>query len=235
MGRQNAAPRDFTSPHGAVSVGYHVVGGCAPYPELMRWGRKSDVSIDALPDRVRLLSAELDNIRAASLERTKLLNTKASFVVVAAGLIGSASSTGVRESESALLWLIPFGLTFLTVLTCTITLWPKKLRVAGAEGLVGELKVSESSRDEAEDFLLRIKVEEVKSRDEQYKVGSRWVKIAFVLLLLSLVSVVAVATTDALVTSSSPSQAPAPTPSEDTNDTQTHLQAGGRQAETVAQ
>ncbi|WP_164878258.1 hypothetical protein [Microbacterium enclense] len=171
------------------------------------------MSIDALPDRVRLLSTELDNIRAASLERTKLLNTKASFVVVAAGLIGSTSSAGVRDSGSALLWLIPFGLTFLTVLTCTITLWPKKLRVAGAEGLVGELKVSETSRDEAEDFILQIKVEEVKSRDEQYRVGARWVKIAFVLLLLSLVAVVAVATTDALVTSSSHSYAPSQIPS----------------------
>ncbi|CAL4859996.1 hypothetical protein MMM2322_01670 [Microbacterium sp. MM2322] len=147
--------------------------------------------------RVSLLSAELDNTRDAALERTRLLNTKASFVVVAAGVIGSASSVGVLQSDSSLIWLLPFGLTFLTVLASTITLWPRSLTVAGGREMVETWRVSELTGEELEDHLLEVKAREVESRDAQYKVGARWTRVAFVLLLASLISVVVVASVEA--------------------------------------
>lgn len=175
------------------------------------------MSVDHFAARVRLLSAELDKTREAAVERTRLLNTKASFVVVAAGVIGSASSVGVQEADSGLIWLIPYALTFLTVLAATITLWPRRLQVGGGREMVTEWRVSELTDESLEDHILEVKASEIESRDAQFKTGARWTRAAFVLLLLSLISVVAVATLDALPTANpapavSPSPTPTPTP-----------------------
>lgn len=54
----------------------------------------------------------LEKTREAAVDRTRLLNTKASFVVVAAGVIGSASSVGVHGADSGLISLFPVALAF---------------------------------------------------------------------------------------------------------------------------
>ncbi|GEM_PF-4181158 len=163
------------------------------YCERVFGRRKAeDISIDYRDARIRLLSEELDRTRDAALERSRLLNTKASFVVVAAGVIASVSSVGIGDREAGLAWVVPFSLTFLTVLTATVTLWPRKLKVAGGREMVTAWRESELTEYDLVDHLLEVKVQEVESRDAQYRLGSIWTKVAFVFLLMSLISVVVV-------------------------------------------
>lgn len=151
------------------------------------------------PERVRLLSIELDNARAASNERSRALTTKASFVVVAAGLLASATGLGLVKTETYLVGLIPFALTIATVLAATIALWPKQFTVLSPSDLVSEWLDSEFTGEQIEEALVAVKMREADSRDKQNEASSLWTKRAFVLLLLSLVAGLAVATYDAMV------------------------------------
>ena len=166
---------------------------------MQRRRRAADPSLDHKAGRVRLLSAELDIIRVASIERTRALTTKASFVVVAAGLVASATGIGLVNRDTYFIGLVPFVLTILTVLAATVALWPRQFTVGSASNLVSEWLDSEFTEDQIDEALVTVKMREAVSRDEQNERASAWTKAAFVLLLLSLVTALAVATFDALL------------------------------------
>lgn len=166
---------------------------------MFRRTRAADPSLDHKAGRVRLLSAELDIVRAASVERTRALTTKASFVVVAAGLVASATGLGLVNRYTFFVGLVPFILTILTVLAATVALWPRQFTVTSASNLVSEWLDSEFTEAQIDEALVTVKMREAVSRDTQNEKASDWTKRAFVLLLLSLVTALAVATFDAVV------------------------------------
>ena len=57
-------------------------------------GRKERLASRERLQRIRLLSSELDTLRNAAIERTRSIDTKSSFVVVAAGVLAGATFTG---------------------------------------------------------------------------------------------------------------------------------------------
>ncbi len=166
---------------------------------MLRRERAADPSLDHKAGRVRLLSAELDIVRTAAVERTRALTTKASFVVVAAGLVASATGLGLVNRDTYFVGLVPFILTIFTVLAATVALWPRQFTVSSASDLVSEWLDSEFTEDQIDEALVTVKMREAVSRDDQNEKASDWTKRAFVLLLLSLVSALAVATFDAVV------------------------------------
>jgi len=138
--------------------------------------------------RIRLLSAELDNLRLSALERTRSIDTKASFVVVAAGVI-AAAAFDILSNQSLGLWgLIPSALTVATVVVAAIALWPTKLKSASGRDVVNEWVDAETEPAVLEDHLLELKAVEVYHRDEQNEIKGRATKWAFALLVASLVT-----------------------------------------------
>ena len=66
--------------------------------------------------RLRLLSAELESLRVAALERTKTNDTKASFLVVAAGFLAAVTGAELLSAETHFLGFVPLSLTLATVI-----------------------------------------------------------------------------------------------------------------------
>jgi len=132
------------------------------------------------------------------LERTRLIETKASFVVVAAGVLASATGTQLVTVDTWLAGLIPFGLTIATVVVSSAALWPRKLDIPSARSLVDAWVEKDEPVENLEDYLLEVKAVEVKLRDDQNELRVKLVKRAFRLLIASLAAALLVATLNAV-------------------------------------
>lgn len=177
--------------------GHRGVAG-RPYPGLvirMCSGRRQAADRAA---RIRLLNAELEVHRTTAQERTRQTETKASFIVVAAGVLASAAGIELITTDTWLVGLVPFGLTIATVAVSTAALWPRPLRVPSARSIVNRWVDVDRSPDDLDDYLLEVKTAEVELRDEQNELRMKWTKRGFRLLLLSLVTVLVVATLNAV-------------------------------------
>lgn len=164
--------------------------------------------------RVQLLSSELDSLRNSAVERTRSLDAKASFVVVAAGVLASAVGLGLVRSETYYVGLIPFGLTVWTVVQSAAALWPRSIDLPGARKLVAKHVDSEDPPEKLEDFLLEVKTTEVENRNAQNEKKAGYTKRAFQLLVASLVAVFIVVGLNAFFTNNGASSVgPNPTPS----------------------
>ena len=85
-------------------------------------GRKERLASRERLQRIRLLSSELDTLRNAAIERTRSIDTKSSFVVVAAGVLAGATFTGLVDARSWYLGLVPFALTVATIIAAAVGL-----------------------------------------------------------------------------------------------------------------
>lgn len=148
--------------------------------------------------RIRLLNADLEVLRATAIERTRQTETKASFIVVAAGVLASAAGIELITTDTWLVGLLPFGLTIATVVVSTVALWPRKLDVPSARSIVNRWVDSSKSVAELDDYLLEVKAHEVELRDDQNELRMKWTKRGFKLLLLSLVTALLVAAANAV-------------------------------------
>lgn len=149
--------------------------------------------------RIRLLNAELDAHRGIALERTRQIETKASFIVVAAGVLASATGATLVSTDTWLLGLVPFALTVATVVVATAALWPRPLKVPSARSIVNRWVNETAPTDDLDDYLLEVKVVEVELRDDQNELRMKWTKRAFRLLALSLVTAFLVAAANATI------------------------------------
>lgn len=167
--------------------------------------------------RVRLLSAELDRLRVSSVERTRSIDTKASFVVVAAGVLASQSVAGMDGSRAWLLSVVPLALTIATVITAAIALWPIKLESPSGRYVVDAWVDAKLAPAELDDTLLEVKAVEVEYRDRTNESKGRATKWAFVLLIASLGSTFLVTVSDNAIMNGEPANGetsittPAPT------------------------
>lgn len=153
---------------------------------------------DRRAQRITLLNQEFIELRSAAVERTRSLDTKASFLVVAAGILASATGLGLVRAETFFVGLVPFTLTLATVVAATIALWPRSLQQAGARELI---TLVDSSLDGPglEDELLELRKEEVEHRNTQNEMKGLFTKCGFGLLLASLFFALYVVALDAVV------------------------------------
>lgn len=144
--------------------------------------------------RVRLLSDELDRLRLSAVERTRSIDTKASFVVVAAGVIATAAFDGLSDSRVWWIGLIAVILTVATVIVAAIALWPAKLESASGRAMVTEwVADTDMTPVTLEDSLLEVKALEIENRDRKNESRARATKWAFGLLVASLVAALSTA------------------------------------------
>jgi len=143
--------------------------------------------------RIRLLSVELDATRLAASERKRSIDTKSSFIVVAAGVLASATFTGLVTSRAWYLGFIPFVLTLASIVAAVVALWPLPTWAPSGRLLVDEWVENCKGPEALEDYLLEVKAEENRHRDNRNQKQGTATKVGFVLLILSLSASLAVA------------------------------------------
>jgi hypothetical protein len=139
--------------------------------------------------RIRLLNAELDSIRQSAVERTRSIDSKSSFAVVAAGVLAGATFTGLVTADTYFIGLIPFALTVASVIAAIIALWPTRVWAPSGRLVVTEWVDKHGLTPEVlADNLLEVKAREVEKRDEYNERRSKATKAGLVLLGLSLIA-----------------------------------------------
>lgn len=151
-----------------------------------RQSKKASLAAENKVARVRLLSTEMDNVRQASVDRTRSIDSKSSFAIVVAGVVAGAAFTGLVDPRSCYIGLLPFALTIGSVIAAVVALWPKRLWVTSARDFVNEYVEKPMSGDELEDHILEVKTKEVTVRDEYNEKRSTATKVSLVLLIVSL-------------------------------------------------
>ena len=148
--------------------------------------------------RIRILNAELDVLRAASSERSRTIDTKASFIVVVAGVLASVTGLSLVSTDTWLVGLLPFGLTVAAVAVATAALWPRKIDLPSAREVVDAWVDADMPADELEDNVLEVKAQEVTNRDAQNEKRAKLTNWGFSLVLAGLVATLVVVTLNAL-------------------------------------
>lgn len=73
------------------------------HPSPHQWWIRQDDGVKRSPSmreaRIRLLSEELDRLRASAVERSRSIDTKASFVVVAAGVLATGAFASLLSAK----------------------------------------------------------------------------------------------------------------------------------------
>ena len=135
--------------------------------------------------RIQALSTELDAQRQFVVDRGKTQETKASFVLVAVGLVAGISSPRLADSPFWAIGLLPIAIALVSATMAVLVLWPRSVKVVHAENLILKWVDSTETQEALEDYLLESKKDEIKSRDEKYEKATPHLKWAFWLLLVS--------------------------------------------------
>lgn len=142
--------------------------------------------------RVRLLNTALDAIRHSAVERTRSIDAKSSFVVIAAGVLAGATLASLVTARTYYIGLIPFALTTASVIASIVALWPTKLWAPSGR-LVVDTWVDDPIKGVVlDDYLLEVKAREVEARDVNNEHRATATKTGLILLAASLVSALAV-------------------------------------------
>ncbi|WP_148060344.1 MULTISPECIES: hypothetical protein [unclassified Rathayibacter] len=147
--------------------------------------------------RVRLLRAELDVQGARSIERTKTVEAKASFIVTAAALVAGASISLLPANPFVIFALV---LAAATVFCAAQAAKPLTLEIPSARDLVDEYLHAALTVEELEDTLLEVRTVEIEKRDEVTKTRARAMTLGFRFLVASVITLVVIAALGALPT-----------------------------------
>lgn len=151
--------------------------------------------------RVRLLSAELDESRKAAVERSRTNDTKASFLVVAAGFLAAISGAELVTTETWLIGALPLLLTLATVVVAAVVLWPRRLSVPSGPDMVTAWADADMTAEDLEDHILEVKSKEVKNRNKQNERKAELTSWGFSLLIAAMASALVVVVVSAVVKS----------------------------------
>lgn len=160
----------------------------APYPDLVSDTQVVSAQISARRERVRLLAAELDQSRSAAVERTRTTDTKASFVVVAAGFLAGFTGPELVRRETWFVGILPLVLNLAAVVVSAVVLWPRRLKVPSGPDMVNTWVDADMTADTLEDHILEVKSKEVTNRNAQNELKARWLKWGFMLLIAAMAS-----------------------------------------------
>lgn len=131
--------------------------------------------------RIRLLSDELDKQRSRASDRTRSVETRCSFLVVASGVLVAfgVAGDGVPTNLADVAVLI---LATATVVCAVVGLWPRKLRTASGDKIVGAWVDAPLSGPELEDHLLEVKRKEIENRNALNEWRAGWAIAGFTLI-----------------------------------------------------
>jgi len=151
-----------------------------------------------------MLNAELDVRRVASSDRTRTIETKATFVVAIAALLASVTGLSLVSLDTFLIGLIPLALMIAAVASAMMALWPRKLDVPSARSLVDTQVESTKTADELDDFILEVKAKEITKRDDQTEERAKHTARGFKFVFAGLVCTLFVVALNALSPTWSP-------------------------------
>jgi len=151
-------------------------------PVLMR--KRPDPSVVKQVERMNLLHDEVDRIREAAGERARGVDTKASFLVVAAGVVAPATLME-RAGVPAVLVALPLVFVLISIVLATVALWPRKRLDLGAQHLFDLFYDSEDSRIRMEVRILKMKVQASNKRESRTRMLAVFTSAGFVSLTLA--------------------------------------------------
>lgn len=138
--------------------------------------------------RIRLLSLELDHIRQVAIERSRSIDSKSSFIIVAAGFVTGATFTGLVSPASFYIGLVPVAFTVGSMVAAVIALWPTKLWSPIGRSLVSAWVEDPMTAETLEDSILEVKAREIEARDAYNERRSKATRISFRLLIAGLIT-----------------------------------------------
>lgn len=139
-------------------------------------------------------------MRGSAWERSRSIDTKASFVVVSAGVVAAATSSGLIRAETWFLGTIPLGLTLATIIVAASALWPVAIKQPTGQALVDRWLDTCESPEALETYLLRMKASEIRLRNEANQRRGKYTKWAFRLLIAAVATTLVVAILNAAFT-----------------------------------
>jgi hypothetical protein len=133
--------------------------------------------------RIDLLSTEADVQRAAAVDRATSVQNKASFLVVAAGLLTTSSL--ITPDRVGGLVAIPLVLTLATVILSAVALWPAHLKVIEPRLLVSKWLNAKAGADALAAYLLEAKVEAFEQQQARTDTRVKALKAGFIVFSAS--------------------------------------------------
>lgn len=130
--------------------------------------------------------------RHAAVERTRTTDTKASFLVVAAGFLAGVAGSELVSAETWFVGIVPLVLTIATVVVSAVVLWPRRLSVPSGPEMVKNWVAANITVEQLEDNLLEVKSREVEKRNHQNERKAKLTSWGFVLLIAAMLSALVV-------------------------------------------
>lgn len=168
---------------------------------MFKLAKRQPPVLSAKSARIRLLSAELDESRRAAVERSRTNDTKASFLVVAAGFLAAITGSELVDAQTWFVGIVPLLLTLATVVVAAIVLWPRRLSVPSGPDMVSAWVNADMTAEDLEDHILEVKSKEVKNRNKQNERKAQLTSWGFSLLIAAMASALVVVVLDAVVRS----------------------------------
>lgn len=160
--------------------------------EAMSWCKKSTPPPSERRLRIALLNEESNIQRDVAAERARSVQTKASFLVVIAGLL--ASTAFDTSEDSSLWWLstIPLSLALGTVVAAVVALWPAPAGAIDPAAVRATWVDNAKGSYELEIYLLKLKV--IAYTEMQNRTNKRVtaLKVGFILLSVAIASALVV-------------------------------------------
>jgi hypothetical protein len=141
---------------------------------------------------VALLNAELDIQRVTADERARSIQTKASFLVVAAGFL--AGSVFGNPPPNVFWWvsILPLVLALGSVVMSAVALWPAGRGVADPVALRSIWIDSTKSAYELEIYLLKLKTDVYTAAQNRNDEQVKALKRGFILLIVAIAAAILV-------------------------------------------
>jgi hypothetical protein len=136
--------------------------------------------------RVALLNSEADVQREVAAERARSVQTKASFLVVIAGLLAGASFDTPWGSQHWWLLAVPLALALSTVVAAVVALWPAPAGAVDPEAIRSIWVDNTKDSYDLEIYLLTIKTFAYTEMQNRTNKRVAALKIGFILLSVAI-------------------------------------------------
>lgn len=145
--------------------------------------------------RIRLLSAELETQRNLAIERTRSIESKAGFLVLAGGLLAAQAVPVFANTQISALAVVlavtRLVLAFSVTLFATMVLWPLRIPELGPDGFIKKWIDSCEPKGALEDYILEVKARTIAKRNAKNETRAKLLKAGFVLLVIGILVAVA--------------------------------------------
>lgn len=138
-------------------------------------------------ERVELLLRELRTEREAFYERSRNLEAKASYLMVANGVIISAAVISMPSADPAWFFLATLLVAIVSIGSMCVVLWPRGVRVPSGREMVREWLEGDLSRAQVEDVLLEVRTVELENLHVWHEKRANLARSGTVFLVIAVV------------------------------------------------